>query len=209
VPFAARVPSSDSTESPGTVGSISPGEGSSGATTNETSTAVPTDDGGPTVPEGSSGATIEATGVDVYIPPGWTVYHLTENQVYFSNGDGSYAFAFSGSGEDPSTSAGDIITSALDDLLPPDQYTQRRTSDVQALAPFGSVVSIAGIEYEALWVDDQGSASIHGQLYVGVRQDGVVLGIEIEHLPAEEFPDVAGEMYPILDNTFGRFAGLS
>ena len=52
-----------------------------------------------------------------------------------------------------------------------------------ALEPFGSVVSLAGIEYEALWVDNQGSVSIHGQIYVGVRQDGTVLGILIEHAP--------------------------
>lgn len=208
VPFAARVPSADSTQSPGTVGSISPGSESPGATTNDTSTAVPTEDGGPTVPSGSGGATIEATGVDIYVPPGWTVYSQNENQVYMSNGDGSYAFAFSGT-EDPSTTAGDIITSALDDLLPPDLYTQRRTSDVQTLTPFGSVVSIAGVEYEALWVDNQGSVSIHGQIYVGVRQDGTVLGILIEHVPAEDFESAFADLTPILDNSFNRFGGLS
>ncbi|HET6937425.1 MAG TPA: hypothetical protein VFI19_02420 [Nocardioides sp.] len=199
VPFAARVPTADGTESPGTVGPLSPGEQSTGATTSETSTPAPT--------RGGDTATIEATGVDVYIPPGWTVSDQNANQVYFTNGDGSYAFAFSGI-ENPSTTAGDLITSALDDLLPPDVYTQRRTSDVKTLSPFGSVVSIAGIEYEALWVDNQGSITIHGQIYVGVRQDGTVLGIEIEHVPAEEFPDAVEEMYPILDNTYGRFAGL-
>ena len=200
VPFAVRVPSADGTESPGTVGSISPGADASGS-------PAPTEGGGPTVPDDSGKVTIEATGVDVYVPPGWSVDNQSENQVYFSNGDGSYAFAFSGV-EDPSTTAGDVITSALDSLLPPDVYTQRRTSDVQTLTPFGSVVSIAAIEYEALWVDNQGSAPIHGQVYVGVRQDGTVLGIEIEHLPAEEFADSVAEMYPILDNSFGRFAGL-
>jgi hypothetical protein len=152
-------------------------------------------------------ATIEATGVDVFVPSGWTIDHQTANQVYLSNGDGSFAFAFSGT-ENPSTTAGDLIASALDDLLPPDVYTQRVTSDVQTLSPFGSVVSMAGLEYEALWVDNQGSISIHGQLYVGVRQDGTILGIEIEHVPAEEFPGAVEEMYPILDNSYGRFAGL-
>jgi hypothetical protein len=204
VPFAVRVPTADDTQSP--VGSLAPGSDSTGVTTNDSSAPAPAD-GGTTAPDGSSAATIEATGVQVFIPSGWSVYHQSENQVYFSNGAGSYAFAFSGV-EDPSTTAGDIINSALDDLLPPDVYTQRVTSDVQTLTPFGSVVSIAGIEYEALWVDNQGSISIHGQLYVGVRQDGTVLGIEIEHVPAEEFPDAVNEMYPILDNTYGRFAGL-
>ena len=77
-----------------------------------------------------------------------------------------------------------------------------------ALEPFGSVVSLAAIEYEALWVDNQGSMSIHGQIYVGVRQDGTVLGILIEHIPAEDFEAGFEAMMPILDNSFGRFGGL-
>jgi len=196
-PFAVRVPTADSTDSPGPVGSITSG----------TPAPTPTESGGPTAPAGADTATIEATGVDVYVPPGWTVYNQNEQQVYLTNGDGSYAFAFSGF-EDPSATAGDIIAANLDSILPADLYSQRRTSDIQTLTPFGSVVSIAAIEYEALWVDNQGSISIHGQIYVGVRQDGTVLGIEIERVPAEEFPDAVEEMYPILDNTFGRFAGL-
>jgi hypothetical protein len=170
LPYAVRMPNADSTGGPAPVGSVSPGSESSPA-------ATPTV--GPTSQDGSQTATLESTKVDVYIPPGWTVDHLTDSQVYFSNGQGSFAWAFSGVG-DPSTSAGDVITSALDDLL----------------------------EYEALWVDNQGSMTIHGQLYVGVRQDGTVLGIEIEHMPAEDFPGSVEEMYPILDNSFGRFAGL-
>lgn len=206
VPYAVRVPSASSTEAPGTVGSISPG--TTGSSDAATESPAPTPGGGPSVPSGSGTATIEATGVDIYIPPGWSIYNQNENQVYFTNGDGSYSFAFSGA-DDPSTTANDLITAALDNLLPPELYTQRRTSDVVTLTPFGSVVSIAAIEYEALWVDNQGSATIHGQIYVGVRQDGTVLGIEIEHMPAEEFAGSAEEMYPILDNSFGRFAGLS
>jgi hypothetical protein len=197
--YTLRVPSADSTQSPGPVGSIGPGETSS-ATTSETSAPAPT--------QGADTATIEATGVDIYIPPGWTVYHQNQNQVYFTNGDGSYAFAFSAV-DDPSTAAGDLITANIDNLLPPDVYTQRVTSDVQPLTPFGSVISIAGIEYEALWVDNQGSIPIHGQIYLGVRQDGTVLGIELEHAPAEDFPAAVEEMYPILDNSYGWFAGLS
>ena len=75
------------------------------------------------------------------------------------------------------------------------------------LEPFGSVVSLAGIEYEALWVDNQGSVSIHGQIYVGVRQDGTVLGILIEHVPAEDFESAFEDMTPILDNSYTASAG--
>ena len=76
------------------------------------------------------------------------------------------------------------------------------------LQPFGSIVSMAGIEYEALWVDNQGSISVHGQIYVGIRQDGTVLGILVEHAPAEEFEAAFEDMVPILENSFSRFGGL-
>lgn len=202
--FTSRVPSADSTATPSSVGSVSPGSGGFTESPADTPTESPSDGGTTT---GGTGATIEDTGVAIYVPPGWEVYNSNANQVYMQDGNGNFAFAFSYA-DDPATAAGDVITQNLDSILPPDLYTQRQTSDVQALDPFGSVVSLAGIEYEALWVDNQGSISIHGQIYVGVRQDGTVLGIEIEHAPAEDFESNFENLTPILDESFGRFGGL-
>jgi hypothetical protein len=199
----SRVPSSDATSTPSSVGSVSPGSGGFTDSPEDTPTESPSD-GGTT---GGTGAVIEDTGVQVFVPPGWEVYNSNSSQVYLQDGNGNFAFAFSYA-DDPATAAGDVLTQNLDNILPADLYTQRQTSDVQALDPFGSVVSLAGIEYEALWVDNQGSVSIHGQIYVGVRQDGTVLGIEIEHAPAEDFEDSFEDLTPILDETFGRFGGL-
>jgi hypothetical protein len=208
-PFTSRLPGADSTESPSTVGSISPGDGGLSSSPSDESTEATTEptDGGDSGDSGGNGTTIEATGVDIFVPNGWTVDFQDENRVFQSNGQNSFSFAFSFA-DDPSLAAGDVITQNLESLLPAENYTQLQTSDVQTLEPFGSVVSLAGIEYEALWVDNQGSISIHGQIYVGVRQDGTVLGILIEHAPAEEFPDAFEDMVPILDNSYTRFAGL-
>jgi hypothetical protein len=207
-PFTSRVPSSDATSSPSSVGSLSPGSGGlTDAPTDDATdlpTEEPTTDGGV---EGSGGATITATGVDIYVPPNWTVDFSDENRIFQSDHAGSFSFAFSFA-DDPATAAGDIITQNLENLLPAENYTQLQTSDVVPLEPFGSVVSLAGIEYQALWADNQGSMSIHGQIYVGVRQDGTVLGILIEHMPGEDFEAAQQEMTPILDNSFNRFAGL-
>jgi hypothetical protein len=145
--------------------------------------------------------------VDVYVPDGWHVDFQDDNRVFQSDGNGSFSFAFSYA-DVATTAAGDVITQNLENLLPPENYTQLQTSDVVALDPFGSVVSLAGIEYEALWADNQGSVTIHGQIYVGVRQDGTVLGILIEHVPAEDFEAVFSDLTPILDNSFNRFGGL-
>jgi hypothetical protein len=206
------IPGSDATESPSTVGTVSPGSGGfSSSPTDEpsdlTEEPTPTDGGDNGDNGGGQGTTIEATGVDIYVPPGWNVDFQDESRVFQSDGSGSFSFAFSYV-DDPSVAAGDVISANLENLLPPENYTQLQTSDVVPLQPFGSVVSLAGIEYEALWVDNQGSISIHGQIYVSVRQDGTVLGILVEHVPAEDFESAFEDMVPILDNSFGRFGGL-
>ncbi len=67
-----------------------------------------------------------------------------------------------------------MLSANLDTMLPPDNYSQLNTSDIRPLEAFGSVVSIAVMDYEALWVDAQSSIPLHGQVYVAVRQDGVV-----------------------------------
>jgi len=207
-PFTSRVPSADVTSSPSSVGSVSPGTGGlTGSPSDSTEQPVPTQDGTPTNTDGS-GTTIEATDVDIYVPPNWHVDFQDENRVFQSDDTGNFSFAFSYASGDPSTAAGDVITQNLDNLLPAENYTQLQTSDVQTLDPFGSVVSLAGIEYEALWVDNQGSVSIHGQIYVGVRQDGTVLGILVEHVPAEDFEAAFPDLTPILDNSFNRFGGV-
>ena len=205
--YTSRLPGSDSTASPSVVGSISPSTGGFSDSASPTPTEEPSPTEEVTPPSDGSGPTIESTGVKVYVPPGWHVDFQDENRVFQSNDDGSYSFAFSYA-DDPSTNAGDVITQNLDNMLPTENYTQRQTSNVVQLDPFGSVVSLAGIEYEALWVDNQGSATIHGQIYVGVRQDGTVLGVLIEHIPADEFESSFPELAQILDGTFNPFGGV-
>jgi hypothetical protein len=208
-PFTSRLPGADATDSPSPLGSISPGDGGLSSSPSDEATEGTTEpsDGGDSGSSGGQGTTIEATGVDIYVPDGWTVDFQDENRVFQSNGQNSFSFAFSYV-DDPSAAAGDIITQNLTSLLPGENYTQLQTSDVVPLEPFGSIVSLAGIEYDALWVDNQGSISIHGLIYVAVRQDGTVLGLLVEHAPSEEFTDALDEMIPILDNSYTRFAGL-
>ena len=197
------VPGADATATPSSVGSVSPGSGGLSSSPSDDSTEVPT----PVEDGGDGKATIEATGVDVFVPEGWHVDFTDETRVFQSDDQNNFSFAFSYVDE-PSVAAGDVITQNIESLLPGENYTQLQTSDVVTLDPFGSVVSLAGIEYEALWVDNQGSISVHGQIYVGIRQDGTVLGILLEHAPSEEFEAAFEDMVPILDNSYGRFAGL-
>ncbi len=201
-------PRAHATESPSSVGSISPGSGgfSSSPTGEPTEEPSPTDDGD-TGDSGGQGTTISATNVDIYVPDGWQVTYQDDNNVGLADGAGSFAFAFSTT-VDPSTSASDIIAQNMDVFLPQDLYTQLQTSDIVPIEPFGSVVSVAGLGYQAVWVDNQGSSSLAGEMYVGVRQDGTLLVILIEHMPAEDIDSAYEVMASVVNESFVRFAGL-
>jgi hypothetical protein len=199
------------TESPSSVGSVSPGSGGvsdspTGEPTQITGEPSPTDDGDNGT-SGGQGTTISATDVDIFVPDGWQVTYQDDNNVGLADGAGSFAFAFSTT-VDPSTSASDIIAQNMDVFLPQDLYTQLQTSDIVPIEPFGSVVSVAGLGYQAVWVDNQGSSTLAGEMYVGVRQDGTLLVILIEHMPAEDIDSAYEEMASVVNASFVRFAGL-
>jgi hypothetical protein len=144
-------------------------------------------------------------GVRIFVPKGWTVYSKDAANINFTDDNGSYAYAYSGGGFDPSSSAAEVVFDNLDGILPPDSYTDRTVSEFMPWGePFGTVLSVGWLEYHATWVDSQGSQPIIGQIYAGVRQDGTVLIHLLEHLPPEGF-NAAFENVPIVWPTFERF----
>lgn len=148
----------------------------------------------------------------IFIPSDWQVYQKYDTRLWAMNGKGSFAFAAVGTFNDGSVRAGSVIQQNLEGLLPPDTYTQLRTADLDTdvwTVPYGDVVDVAELSYEALWADQQGSVLIHGQIYAGVRKDGAVLIVLIEHVPPEDW---AATMYPrasVVEQSFLRFAHLS
>jgi hypothetical protein len=156
---------------------------------------------------GGSVVTLEG-GVPVVVPAGWEVTGQRTNNVSLADGKGSFAYALTGRAN-PGSSATGLLAANIPVLLPPETYTQQLLVDYGELQPFGSVVSAAYTEYEALVADNQGSLSLHGQIYVGVRQDNLVLLLLVEHTPAEEWNE---EGVPatadLVNGSFSLFAGL-
>ena len=135
-----RQPSSVGSVSPGSGGfTDAPSDGATGRADAHRRAAAPT-----TGTEGRGGVTIEATGVDIYVPAelerGLPGREPTSSRATATAASRSR----SPTPTDPSTAAGDVITQNLENLLPPENYTQLQTSDVVPLDPFGSVVSLAG-----------------------------------------------------------------
>ena len=160
----------------------------------------------PTTPPVDGDTTTIGSGVQVFIPEGWEIGGQGNDDVGLTNNDGSWAYVLTGV-DDPSVEASAVLSANLDTMLPPDNYSQLETSDVRPLTASGSVVSIAVMDYEALWVDAQSSIPLHGQVYVAVRQDGVVLLIAVEHSPPGDFEGTIGDWGPIVDNTFALLGG--
>ncbi|MDX6374437.1 MAG: hypothetical protein QOD98_3425, partial [Nocardioidaceae bacterium] len=63
-------------------------------------------------------------GARIFIPSDWDVTQTADTRIWATNGKGSFAFAAVGKYNDASVLAGDVIEQNLDELLPPDSYTQ-------------------------------------------------------------------------------------
>jgi len=174
-------------------------------TTDPTATPEPTAD--PTTPPPVEGSTETiGSGVQVFVPDGWEVTGRGNLDIGLSDGDGSWAYVLTGVDE-PSVEASAVLSANLGTMLPPENYSQLETSDVRLLEAFGSVVSIAVMDYEALWVDAQSSVPLHGQVYVAVRQDGVVMLIAVEHTPPDDFTATIDGWGQVVDNSFNLLGG--
>jgi hypothetical protein len=154
-----------------------------------------------------------ANHVEFFVPRGWRVDYQKGVEAYLRDGEGSFAYITSGE-VDPSTPSGSVLADNLDTLLPPDSYTQLDLGEIKEWGDdgdggvFGTVISSSWVGYAALWVDDQGSANIVGQIHLGVRSDGKVLVTLIEHIPPEEWEATFESLFRIPYNSFSRFAGL-
>ncbi len=115
---------------------------------------------------------------------GWEVVGQGDSDVLLGDGDNSFVYAVTGT-VDPSTDAASVISASMDSILPKQSYTQLKKTDIAALESFGSVVSMAGMQYRATWTDQQASVPLQGLLICAVRQDGTAIIMTAEHAPPE------------------------
>ena len=138
------------------------------------------------------------------VPAGWTVQGSDDTQVAMGDGDSNFVYAVVGQVK-PSADAGSVLSKSLENVLPPDLYTQLQTSDIYAGTPYGSVTSIASIDYTAIWADPQAAIPLYGRLITVVRQDGTALIITAEHTPPETFEDALDQLAEVVDPTLTAF----
>jgi hypothetical protein len=144
------------------------------------------------------------TGVQVPVLDGWQVVGQGDSDVLLGDGANSYVYAVTGV-VDPSTDASSVISASMDSILPPQTYTQLEKTDIAPLESFGSVVSMAALQYRATWADQQAAVPLQGLLICAIRQDGTAIIITAEHAPPEEFEDSATSWAPVVNETLGLF----
>jgi hypothetical protein len=160
---------------------------------------------GTTTEDGTDVVTIGG-GVQVPVLPGWEVVGQGDADVLLGDGQNSYVYTVTGI-VDPSTDAASVIAASLESILPGQTYTQLEKTDIAPLESFGSVVSMAGLQYRATWADQQAAVPLQGLLICAVRQDGTAVIITAEHAPPDEFEDSAASWAPVVNATLGLFGG--
>jgi hypothetical protein len=166
---------------------------------------VPTESPSPTLdPEPSGDVVTIGNGVQVPVLDGWQVVGQGDFDVLLGDGQNSFVYAVTGT-VDPSTDASSVIAASMDSILPKQNYTQLKKTDITPLQAFGSVVSMAGMQYLATWTDQQASVPLRGLLVCAVRQDGTAIIITAEHAPPSEWEDSANSWLPVVNGTLGLF----
>jgi hypothetical protein len=155
-------------------------------------------------PTPSSDVVTIGNGVQVPVLPGWQVVGQGDSDVLLGDNKNSFVYAITGT-VDPSADAASVIEASIDGILPKQTYTQLRKTEIAPLQAFGSVVSIAALQYQATWTDQQASVPLQGLLICAVRQDGTAIIITAEHAPPEEFKDSAESWAPEVNGTLGLF----
>lgn len=149
-----------------------------------------------------------SNGVVFWLPSGWRVDAASTTSAWIMSGKGSYAYIGTAR-VNPRAPASQVLRNHLRELLPSGNYTQLRISGPKSWAgAFGSVASSAYLEYLAMWVDNQGSTPIYGQMYGGVRRDGIAMVVLIEHIPPKGWNGAFPTLTNIVTNSFGAFGGV-
>ena len=118
---------------------------------------------------------------------------------------GTYVFAATGVA-DPSSEASALMQELAPDLLPASTYTQFESSEITPVEPSGSLVSLAFVDYVAVYVDAQSSSRIYGRP-TGICGYGVVLAMTIESSPPKAFNNEQPEWTTIPGLTRRRSPG--
>jgi hypothetical protein len=193
-PSPSPSPTEEPTEEPSPTESASPEP-----------TPTPTPEPSPTPEPQPDGDTVTiGEGVQVVVPDGWEVLGQGETDVALADKHDNWVYAVTGTVK-PSAQAANVLRNSIDNVLPPDNYTQREFSDVITLQPYGSVVSVVAINYTATWVDSQASIPLFGTMFAAVRQDGTALIMTGEHSPPDEYADNVERLAAVIDTTLGAF----
>lgn len=141
------------------------------------------------------------------VPAGWAIAGESDIDLLLEDGNNSWVYATTGV-EDPSADAGALLSDIVPAILPAENYSQLETSAVTPVQPFGSLVSVATMEYQAMWVDAQGIMPVAGVIYIAVRQDGSTLVMSAEHTPPEDLAASEASWGPLIDDAFNLFGSI-
>lgn len=151
---------------------------------------------------------LSATGAQVPVPAGWEVVSdVSGDEVFLRSSSGTYVQAITGTTE-PSATAISLINGQLDRVLPDSHYSGVTFDDPITLQPYGSLVSFAGLHYEATWIDSQSTFPVSGTVWCAVRQDGTVLIMTPEQRSRQDLINEAEDWGRVVDGAFNLLGGL-
>ncbi len=185
-----------------------PPQPSTPTTPPETTAPAPTTPPEQPAPAPAAGGSVTTigSGVQIPVPDGWSVEGSDGSSVTMGNGQSSFIYALTGTA-DASSSALSILQGNLDSVLNPNNYSNLQFGQPADMQPVGSATSASQVEYDATWVDSQGSFPLHGIAVCVVRSDGTALIMTGEHAPPKEFSDAFPDLAAVINGALNAFSG--
>jgi hypothetical protein len=147
--------------------------------------------------------------VTVPLPEGWSQISGGDNWTLNVDGGEGYLYAEVDSGIDPATDAAALLPQVFQNFIVSDtHYSQLETGDVESYAPFGGIVSRAGLWYDGQYGDTQGTYGFAGKMFLGIRNDGKAFLMTLEIYPGDDWDKgFAFTCGPVYVPSWASFAG--
>lgn len=144
-------------------------------------------------------------------PAGWDVKALEPGYAYMVDTQGDNFSNAQLTGADPSTAATAVLGEVLPKWFNPDTTSNLQSTQIEEMQVGGTVVSAAKVQTKVTVTTQRGAIDIMGMMLAMIRQDGTVLIIDGQHVPAETIQDESAgpRIIDLLNGNIDMFNGTT
>lgn len=144
-------------------------------------------------------------------PAGWDVKALEPGNAFLADTVDQNFSSAQLFGADPAAPAAGVLGEVLPQWFNSDAVSNLQTTQIEEMQVGGSVVSAAKVQVKWTVTNQRGSFEVMGMMLAMIRQDGTVLVVDGQHIPAGTIQDdsAGGRIVELLNGNIDLFNGTT